>query len=232
MSLSTIESSYVTHTTKGISGFDHPEYPAFRVALEVLNATESYLWRYIRGSGLAYGAYVSLDLESGLLSFSLYRSSNSISAYNEAASVIKGLTDHSITLDDTTLEAAKSSIVYGVTKNVSTAGRAASASFTNQALKNVGQNHQVQLLEKFQAVTKEDVLNILRTYFLPLFHSESSVAVAVTAPSRADDIEKSLADVGFSVERRTLEVDPNEMEVDGSEDSDSDCSSCSDSHGH
>lgn len=44
MSLPTIESSYVTHTTKGIQGFDHPDYPVIRVALEVLNATESFLW--------------------------------------------------------------------------------------------------------------------------------------------------------------------------------------------
>lgn len=44
MSLPTIESSYVTHTTKGIEGFNHPDYPVLRVALEVLNATESYLW--------------------------------------------------------------------------------------------------------------------------------------------------------------------------------------------
>jgi len=44
MSLPTIESSFVTHTAKGIQGFDHPEYPAIRLALEVLNATESYLW--------------------------------------------------------------------------------------------------------------------------------------------------------------------------------------------
>jgi hypothetical protein len=32
------------HTTKGIRGFDHPELPVVRVALEVLNATEGYLW--------------------------------------------------------------------------------------------------------------------------------------------------------------------------------------------
>lgn len=91
MSLPTIESSFATHTTKGIMGFDHPEYPAVRVALEVLNATENYFWvsqdrdccfvfstssqRYIRGSGLAYGAYASLDVEAGLMSFSLYRAS-------------------------------------------------------------------------------------------------------------------------------------------------------------
>jgi hypothetical protein len=99
------------------------------VALEVLNATESYLWvwqaiifhlisniwpqRYIRGSGLAYGAYVYLDVESGLLSFSLYRvcpcsfltpvsdrkiiqSSNSMEAYKEASKVLKGLVDGSV----------------------------------------------------------------------------------------------------------------------------------------
>lgn len=44
MKLPTIESSFVTHITKSIQGFDHPQYPALFVALEVLNATESYLW--------------------------------------------------------------------------------------------------------------------------------------------------------------------------------------------
>ena len=44
MSLPTIESSFVSHTTKAIRGFDHCEYPAIRVTLELLNAAESYLW--------------------------------------------------------------------------------------------------------------------------------------------------------------------------------------------
>ena len=44
LSLPTIESSYVNHTTKGIAGFDHPDYPALAVALEALNAAEGYLW--------------------------------------------------------------------------------------------------------------------------------------------------------------------------------------------
>jgi len=165
MSLPTIESSFVTHTAKGIQGFDHPEYPAIRVALEVLNATESYLWRYIRGSGLAYGAYASLDVEAGFLTFSLYRSSNSMKAYEEAAKVIRGLVDGSIEFDETILDAAKSTIVYGVAKNVSTAGRAAMVSFTNQALKGVSRTHQINLLEKYQVITKEDVLAALQKHF-------------------------------------------------------------------
>ncbi|KAL0951071.1 hypothetical protein HGRIS_007809 [Hohenbuehelia grisea] len=223
MSLPTIESSYVYHSAKGIQGWRHPEYPAIRVALEVLNATEGYLWRYIRGSGLAYGAYVSLDLEAGLTNFSLYRSSNSLKAYEEASKLISGLLDGSITLDETSLDAAKSSIVYGVTKNVSTASRASIMSLINQALKDVPQNHQVELLEKYQNITKDDVLSAIRTYFSPLFDPSSSVAVVVTAPSKAQDISQGLTTAGFEVESRSLHFNPDELEdgsgsEDGSED--------------
>ncbi|KAJ7293661.1 Metalloenzyme, LuxS/M16 peptidase-like protein [Mycena rebaudengoi] len=230
MSLPTIESSYVTHSTKAIKGFNHPEYPAFRIALEVLNATESYLWRYIRGSGLAYGAYVSLDVESGLLSFSLYRSSNSMGAFKEAATVMKGLVDESISLETTTLDAAKSSVVYGVAQNVSTAGRAAIVSFTNQALRGVPQTHQVDLLEKYQVVTKEDVLTVLKKYFLPLFDASSSVAIVVTAPSKVDEIAEGLTGTGFEVTKRTLEIDPEELAAHHNHEHDCDsCESGSDS---
>lgn len=90
-------------------------------------------------------------------------------------------------------------------------------SFINQALKGVTQNHNQRLLEKFQAVTKDDVLEILRTYFLPLFDPSSSVAVVVTAPARAEEIGKGLANAGFEVEQRTLEVDPDEMSEGDSE---------------
>ncbi|KAK7694817.1 hypothetical protein QCA50_002005 [Cerrena zonata] len=105
--LPSIESSFVTHMAKGFTGFQHPDWPALRVAAEVLNATESYLWRYIRGSGLAYGAYVSVDPEAGWFSFSLYRSSSSLEASSQARKVLEGLVDGTIELEDTTLDAAK-----------------------------------------------------------------------------------------------------------------------------
>ncbi|KZT30492.1 hypothetical protein NEOLEDRAFT_1126056 [Neolentinus lepideus HHB14362 ss-1] len=221
VSLPTIESSFVMQTTKGIQGFAHPEYPALRVAMEVLNATESYLWRYIRGSGLAYGAYVSADIESGFISFSLYRSSNVIQGFEQAAKVVRGLVDGSIELPLTTIDAAKSSIVYGVAKAVSTASRAAAVSFSNQALKGLPQDSNVKLLEKYQAVTKDDVLASLKKYFLSLFDASSSVAVIATAPGKVDSISEDLSKLGFQVEKRTLQVDPEDMEdvmdVDGSE---------------
>ncbi|KAI0375392.1 hypothetical protein BV20DRAFT_960528 [Pilatotrama ljubarskyi] len=210
VSLPTIESAFTTHTSKGVQGWAHPEYPALRVAVEVLNATESFLWRYIRGSGLAYGAHCGLDLEAGFVNFTLYRSSNCMEAFKQAANVIKGLADGSIALDDTVLDAAKSSIVFGVAKGVSTPGRAALMSFINQGLKGVPQNFNVDLLEKFQAITKEDVLDVLRRYFIPLFDSSSSVAVVVTAPSKAEQITQDLGKIGFDVEQKTLQVEADE----------------------
>ena len=68
-----IEGSYGVMYAKGPEGFDHPDLPALTLANSTLNASESYLWKSIRGSGLAYGAGVEIDTESGLVGFSIYR---------------------------------------------------------------------------------------------------------------------------------------------------------------
>jgi len=110
------------------------------------------------------------------------------------------------------LDAAKSSIVYAVTKNVSTPGRAAIVSFSNQALKNIAQSHQIDLLEKYEDVTKQDALEAIRKYLFPLFDSSTSTAVVVTSPGKSEEIKESLTQAGFEVTQRQLEVDPDELE--------------------
>lgn len=71
-----IEGSYSMHYAKGLIGFDHPDTAALKLAVATLNASESYLWKAVRGSGLAYGASVSNSSESGLSSYSVYRVSD------------------------------------------------------------------------------------------------------------------------------------------------------------
>jgi len=92
-------------------------------------------------------------------------------------------------------------------------------SFTNQALKGVTRTYQIDLLEKYQEVSREDVVQALRKHLMPLFDSGSSVAVVVTAPSKVDQTTDGLKKAGFVVERRTLDFDPSEL-VDGSESED------------
>jgi Zn-dependent M16 (insulinase) family peptidase len=50
--MSSIESSFSIHGTKGPDRFDHPDIPALKVTLSYLNALEGPLWRHIRGAGL------------------------------------------------------------------------------------------------------------------------------------------------------------------------------------
>jgi len=71
-----IEGSYSVHFAKGPTGWSNPDLPALRLAAAVLNASESYLWKSVRGAGLAYGANVEVDPESGLTGFSVYRVSD------------------------------------------------------------------------------------------------------------------------------------------------------------
>lgn len=85
-------------------------------------------------------------------------------------------------------------------------------SFSNQALKNIPQSYQIDLLEKYKDVTREDVLQAMRKHFLPLFDSSTSVAVVVTAPGKAEQVGDNLTKAGFEVTQRKLEVDPNELE--------------------
>ncbi len=116
--------------------------------------------------------------------------------------------------------------MFGVAKSVSTPGRAALMSFINQGLKGVSQNFNVELLEKFQEITKDDVLAVLKQYFLPLFDSASSVAVIVTAPSKAEQVAQDLGKVGFDVEQKSLQVEADEDSEDSdSEESESDSAS-------
>jgi len=133
-------------------------------------------------------------------------------AFREGAKVLEGLVDGTIPLEDTALDAAKSTLVFSVTRGLSTAGSAANTSFVNQALKGVSQNNNVEQLEKYQSVTKEEVLTVLKKYVLPVFDPISSVAVAVTSLGKVEETGKSLREVGFEVEKREIEVGPEDLE--------------------
>lgn len=71
--LASIEGSFSNHYAEGPQGWDHPDLPALILAESTLNGLESYLWKSIRGSGLAYGSGVEIDQESGLCGFYVYR---------------------------------------------------------------------------------------------------------------------------------------------------------------
>ncbi|PKI83996.1 hypothetical protein MVES_002292 [Malassezia vespertilionis] len=165
------ESSYAVFTAKGVAEYTDPDYAALVVTITILNAMESFLWRYIRGAGLAYGASIRNDPEARHLHFILYRSPDSVKAFVEGGKVLGALAnqEESMQIDATMLESAKSSLHYSVADSEGTVGAAAMESFTDSVIKLVGKGRGHALLHDANQVTLDDVQRMLTRYILPLF---------------------------------------------------------------
>jgi len=193
------------HVAKLARGWDHPHSPIIELACELLQAQESFLWKCIRGTGLAYGVGLQADFENGLLFLSLFRSQNSYLAYAEASKVVRDICDGKITIEQTSLDSAKSSLVYGVAASLCTPKRSASMAFVNETLKGVDTNYDRKKLEVLQPVTVEQIRETIRKYILPLFNAQTSAAFVTSGPGKANEIKDALENIGFVVESRTLD---------------------------
>ncbi|CAH7682774.1 Metalloenzyme, LuxS/M16 peptidase-like protein [Phakopsora pachyrhizi] len=202
VSIPSIESSYAYHLAKGPQGFD-PDQAALSVAISVLNGMESYLWKAIRGTGLAYGASMAHSPETGHVYLNIYRSPDSSKAFQEAKKVLEDLTSNKLEFTQLILESAKSSLAFSVASKVATAPAAAYRAFID-ALKGVSQNSSRELLDRSKNVTREDVIESIKRYLLPIFDPKSSSALISSSNTRASDISESLKSMGYRVELKEL----------------------------
>ncbi|CAO1637041.1 unnamed protein product [Jaminaea pallidilutea] len=219
-SLPTIESSYAVFTSLGLQppNYSHPDNPALVVAIAILNALESVLWRYIRGAGLAYGASLRSDIETGQIHFSLYRSPDSSKAFIEARNVIQALLgegsaaasqdnkDSAIKLEQIDVDSAKSMLHFSVADSQGTVSQACAEVFLDEVMRGVPRGRGRRLLEGIQSVTLDDVKSALRKYVLPVFDPSTSICAIVSSPGRVDEISAALKEVGYAMERRDLDV--------------------------
>lgn len=236
--LSSIESSFAVFTARGIPEYDDPDYAALVVTITVLNAMESFLWRFIRGAGLAYGATIRNDPEAQHIHFTLFRSPNSAKAFIEGRKVIQALASESgkledgtvLRVDETTLESAKSSLHYSVADSEGTVGSAALESFLDAVIKRAGKGRGHRMLAEANRVTLEDVQRCLTKYVLPLFDPATSVCAVACSPSAEDDILEQLGAIGYDMQKIEMPStahgsDSEESSDSGSYDSDSESGS-------
>ncbi|WRT68029.1 uncharacterized protein IL334_005004 [Kwoniella shivajii] len=209
-----IEGSYSQHFAKGPIGHDHPDLPALRLASSILNAMESYLWKSIRGSGLAYGAHVSVYPEPGLVGFSVYRSPNAMLAYEAAGKIMHGLVDGTTKLDQDIVDGARSSMTYDYARRSETVLGAASTAYLNEVLKGVGKNYDQEFLKQLPSITLEDITKVIEKYFLPLFEPNTAIGAVSVSTSKLQEVEDGFKKLGFEVEKKELPV------IRGDEDTD------------
>ncbi|GAA6054755.1 hypothetical protein JCM3770_000927 [Rhodotorula araucariae] len=213
--VSSIESTFAYFVAKGPASREHPDQPALTVTRAVLNAMEGFLWKYVRGAGLAYGAYISQDLESGLIHYRVFKSPDSHAAFVAVRELIDQLVSGKLEIDDLTIESAKSSLAYQTAAKESTINDAANASFTNVLLDlpaGFGRKH----LADCESVTSSDIVRAIKTYIAPIFDPATSIASIASGLAKLDELADKFAELGYEVERRTM--DTKAGEVSGSED--------------
>lgn len=222
-----IESSYATFVAKGPDSYAHPDAPALTVAVGVLNALEGFLWRFIRGAGLAYGASLAFSPSGGYVRFHLMRSPNAADAYLEACRLLRALSGDASALregekpeiDDKMVQSAKSSLVCGVAEENSSGPATAEKTFIETALAGVGKNFGRRSLAAMEGVTVADVQKAIATYLVPIFDPSRSLASIAAAPDVADKIQTQLTKAGYHVSRRELAADDKGDDSDGSDES-------------
>lgn len=197
--VSSTESSYLAACTPIPKDYFNKDIYSISLACEFLRALEGPLYRGIRGTGLAYGASVRQTVETGYLSFSIYRGADVQQAWIAGKKAIEDYANGTQKIEQLDLQSSIAGIVNGVAEAESNAYDAAAGKFNDDILKKRGPNFIYKFIDKLNQVTTEDVVYVLKKYFIPLFSPESSLLFACVPPTKSGDFTKFLQETGYQV---------------------------------
>ncbi|KAG1416659.1 hypothetical protein G6F58_005871 [Rhizopus delemar] len=210
VNLPAVESTFSFHSTKGPSKFDDPDIAPTLVLMELLDAMEGIFWKLIRGKGLAYSTRLRESVESGLLYFSIYNSPDAFKAFEQAKLVVEQLGNGEMEIDLSTVDGAKSAVIYGLVHKESIMDRAARLSFESQVLMNMPASYNHDMMTAVQNVTLDDLQRVLNKYFVNMFNPRTSNVVVVSTPSKIADIQDAFQKLGFNMKSINL----NDIKLD------------------
>lgn len=213
------QSSYLLAST--LIPPDYLSDDIFKIALasEYLSAVEGPFWRGIRGSGLAYGACTLHNVETGYLTFDVYRASDAIQAWLSAKRIVEDYAARKIPVDNLSIEGAIAGIVHNLTDSMANTNDAAHVKISDNLLKRRGPLYVEYFLSKLNTFGAEDVVYVLNKYFMPLFSVESSVLFACVPVAKTNAFVEFLNEQGYST---TLQESTREQQGEGNSEEDSD----------
>lgn len=172
--LSAIDSSYYLSIGRGLETYDDPRLPTVMVATAYLDAVEGPMWTAVRGTGLAYGCGFDLNIASGTMAFSIYRSPDAFKAYVAAKAVVERFISGTTHFDSLALEGAISSIVLSTANSDSTNSRAAQGSFIRQVIRGLPRDWNDLLLKRVRDVRVEEIRQVMEEVLLPVFEAKTA----------------------------------------------------------
>ncbi|KAI9664842.1 MAG: hypothetical protein M1821_006290 [Bathelium mastoideum] len=212
-----VDSSFALLTSKGVDSYWHPKLPALMVATSYLDAVEGPMWVAIRGDGLAYGTSFLRGVESGWLSFNIYRSPDAFKAFSAAREQVQGFTDGTTAFNELALEGAISSIILGFADTQPTMGSAAACSFVDQVVTELGKGYKDEMLKKVRAVKEDEIREAMRDFVLPVFKPETANLVVTCSPIMQEELVTNFEKAGFKPRVEPLSAFYDDYGLEGKE---------------
>ncbi|CUM65039.1 uncharacterized protein PRCAT00002658001 [Priceomyces carsonii] len=215
------ESSHLVTSTLIPTDYLHDDIFKIALASELLSAVEGPFWRGIRGTGLAYGSSIRRNLETGYLSFTIYRSSDLESAWLTGKRIVEEYCNGTASIDPISLENTISVIVNELANAEANNYDAAINKITDNLFKNRGPDYIPFFLKRLNKITAEEVVGVMRKYFKPLFEANSSIIFSCVPPAKADHFALFLKKMGYDTETEDINADiiedSSDLESDASE---------------
>jgi Zn-dependent M16 (insulinase) family peptidase len=163
--MTTLDSSYSVSTAPSITSLSDPKFPALVVAIGYLETVEGPLWNAVRGAGYAYGSYFSRNIDSGLLSYRVYRSPDAYKAISASRDAIHKIAVGETPIDKHLLEGTISQVVVMFADE--------QATMPNDWSKDV--------LRRVRDVTVDEMKSVMQEFILPCFEPGKSNVVVTCA---------------------------------------------------
>ncbi|ODV73718.1 Sdd3p CYBJADRAFT_127523 [Cyberlindnera jadinii NRRL Y-1542] len=216
------ESTFLLASTNIPTDYNDEDMAALALTSSYLQAVEGPFWRGIRGTGLAYGANVGRSVESGQLSFDVYRGANAVEAFQVAKKIVVDLASGETEIDNTLFEGAMSTLVNTIASSEGNFFSSAGAKYMDNVLKKRGPHFNTKFIKQLKQVTKQDMVNILQKYYVKIFDSETSSVFACTHTSKGEELKAFLSSEGYEVNVEEVAIHGDEEDDEDGEDEDDD----------
>ena len=179
--MTTLDSSFAVNTAPGISSFSDPRLPALMVAVGYLETVEGPLWNAVRGAGYAYGSHFSRTVNSGTLTYSVYRSPDAFKAINASRDAIRKIATGEVEVDKHLLEGTIGQIVSAFADEQATTPAAAQQNFVNAVVRDLPKDWNKKILQQVRDVSVEEMKTVMRDMILACFEPGQSNVVVTCA---------------------------------------------------
>jgi Zn-dependent M16 (insulinase) family peptidase len=179
--MTTLESSFTVSTAPGITSYSDPRLPAIMVSIGYLETVEGPLWNAVRGAGYAYGSFFSRNVDSGTLSYRVYRSPDASKAIAASRDAIRKIAVGEVEVDKHLLEGTISGIVTMFAEEQSTIASAAQQNFVQAVIRDLPKDWGKEIMRKVRDVTVDQIKGIMNDMILPCFEPGKSNVVITCA---------------------------------------------------